>query len=101
MKNKYSVGLSLLSGIMLFAAWPVSALSFLIFLGFSPLLFIAENSTRKIHFFWYCFSAIFIWNIGSTWWIWNSTDVGSIAAIAANSLLMCLPWLGFLASNKN
>jgi len=97
LKNKYFVGFSLLSGIMLFAAWPVSPLSFLIFLGFSPLLFIAENSTRKIIFFWYCFAAIFIWNIGSTWWIWNSTDVGSIAAIIANSLLMCLPWLGFFS----
>jgi hypothetical protein len=35
------------------------------------------------------------WNTGTTWWIWNSTDVGTIAAITANSLLMCIPWLGY------
>lgn len=35
------------------------------------------------------------WNALTTWWIWNSTDVGSIAAIVANSLLMCIPWVGF------
>ena len=36
-----------------------------------------------------------IWNIGTTWWIWNSTGPGAAAAILANSLLMCMPWLGF------
>ena len=35
-----------------------------------------------------------IWN-GTTWWIWNSTVPGGVAAILANSLLMCLPWMGF------
>jgi apolipoprotein N-acyltransferase len=36
-----------------------------------------------------------IWNIGATWWIWNSTGPGAIAAILANSLLMCAPWILF------
>lgn len=40
------------------------------------------------------------WNALTTWWIWNSTDVGSIAAIIANSLLMCVPWIGFLEFKK-
>ena len=45
--------------------------------------------------------AILIWNASTTWWLWNSTDVGSIAAIIANSLLMCLPWWGYhLFKNK-
>ena len=35
------------------------------------------------------------WNACTTWWLWNSTDVGSIAAIIANSLIMTLPWWGY------
>ncbi len=35
------------------------------------------------------------WNAAATWWIWNSTDAGSIAAIIANALLMCIPWWGY------
>lgn len=41
-----------------------------------------------------------IWNASTTWWIWNSTDVGSVAAIIANSLMMCIPWVGFFAVKK-
>lgn len=36
-----------------------------------------------------------IWNLATTWWVCNSTLVGGMAAILANSLLMCLPWIGF------
>lgn len=43
----------------------------------------------------YSFIALLLWNAATTWWIWNSTDIGSIAAIAANSMLMCLPWWGY------
>ena len=36
-----------------------------------------------------------IWNVAATWWVWNASAPGSIGAFLANSLLMCLPWLGF------
>jgi apolipoprotein N-acyltransferase len=36
-----------------------------------------------------------IWNVGTTWWMCNSTIPGGIAAMLANSLLMCLPWLAY------
>ena len=36
-----------------------------------------------------------VWNVAATWWVWNASAPGSIAAFLANSLLMCLPWLGF------
>lgn len=36
-----------------------------------------------------------IWNIGTTWWIWNSTAAGAIGAIVANSFLMCVPLWGY------
>jgi len=56
--------------------------------------------TIKI-FFFYCLIAMLIWNAATTWWIWNSTDVGSIGAILANSLLMTLPWWGYRVIKRN
>lgn len=100
MKKIIPLSLSIFSGILLFAAWPVSPLTFLIFFGFVPLLFIADGIEKKTSFFWYSFIALLIWNASTTWWIWNSTDIGSVAAIIANSLLMCLPWIGFFAVKK-
>ena len=41
-----------------------------------------------------------VWNIGTTWWICNSTVPGGIAAILANSFLMSLPWIGYYCVKK-
>ncbi len=56
---------------------------------------VADNATKRISFFLYSFVALLIWNTLTTWWIWNSTDVGTIAAILTNSLLMCIPCWGY------
>jgi len=93
--------LSLLSGGLLYAAWPVSPFGYIIFIALIPLLLIADKTNKRIAFFGYTFLSLLIFNAGTTWWIWNSTDVGSIAAIVANSLLMCLPWWGFHIMLKN
>ena len=95
LKKIYLPGLSILSGILLFESWPVSPLTALIFVALIPLLLLGELVQKKNAYFGYTFLAILIWNASTTWWIWNSTDVGSIAAIIANSLLMCLPWWGY------
>jgi len=79
----------------LYAAWPVSPFTLLIFVALIPLLFVAENTEKRLHFFFYGFLATLTWNACTTWWIWNSTDVGAVAAIVANSLLMTLPWWGY------
>ena len=87
--------LTLLAGCLLIAAWPVSTLTGLIFFAWMPLLALAASPIKKMTFFWHILIAMLCWNTGTTWWIWNSTDVGTIAAITANSLLMCIPWLGY------
>jgi apolipoprotein N-acyltransferase len=44
---------------------------------------------------------MFLWNILTTWWIWNASLPGAIGAFLANSLIMCVPWLGFkIAKNR-
>jgi len=94
-------GLAFLSGILLYAAWPVSPFTFLVFIAWIPLLQITERIKKRLSFFFFSFIVTLVWNACTTWWIWNSTDVGAIAAIVANSLLMTLPWWGyFIFKNK-
>jgi len=87
--------LSFLSGVLLFAAWPPSPLTFLIFIAFVPLLWLEQQGLRRKKFFGWVYLTMFVWNTATTWWIWNASVPGAIGAILANSLLMCLPWLGF------
>lgn len=84
-----------MSGLFCWIAWPVSPMTFFIFFAFVPLLFVAGAIKKRTSFFGYSFITLLIWNASTTWWMWNSTDIGSIAAIAANSLIMCLPWWGY------
>ncbi len=95
MKKIHKLVLSVLSGLLLFAAWPNVNFTFLIFIAFVPLLFVADHSKSPKEVFGYTFITMLIWNASTTWWLWNSTSVGAIAAIIANSLLMCLPWWGY------
>ncbi len=101
MKQLHKFGLSTLSGLLLFLAWPESYFTLLIFVAFVPLLFVADNTKSPKELFVYTFITMLIWNAGTTWWLWNSTSVGAIAAIIANSLLMCLPWWGYAVCKKH
>jgi len=102
LKKSTLLGYCILTGLLLVVAWPVFWFALLLFVAWVPLLIIANNVTKKLTFFGYTFLSVLIWNIGTTYWMWNSTDVGSVAAIVANSLLMSVPWLFyFSASQKN
>jgi apolipoprotein N-acyltransferase len=92
-KNKYL--LSVLSGVLLFLSFPYTG-SFtpLIFIALVPLLLIENEltSTPKSFFKSFKFSWIsfLIYNLGSTWWIWNASEGGAIFAIVLNAILMAL-----------
>jgi len=98
MKKYHPFLLSVLSGLLLYAAWPASPLTFLIFIAFIPLLWLERQGNRR--FFGWVYLTMVTWNVAATWWVWNATGPGAIAAFLANSLLMCLPWLGFRAMRK-
>ncbi len=92
--------LPFLSGILLYAAWPMSLLTFLIFFALVPLLHLETKTKSNWRFFYLLYINFFIWNIAITWWIWNASPGGATAAIAANSLLMTIPWLLFRFTKK-
>lgn len=88
--------LASLSGLLLAFSWPTKGFPGLLFIAWVPLFFIEqyffEHKDRNGNWslFIWVYLAFFIWNALTTWWIWNSTKVGSIAAIILNSLFMAI-----------
>lgn len=99
-KPYFFILLGLLSGLLNWAAWPGSPLTGLIFIGFIPLLVASERAQHTRIFFLSCYMAMLVWNIGTTWWIWNATAAGAVSAWLANSLLMCIPWMLYWLTKK-
>ncbi len=102
MKRIHLLLLSLLSGLLLAAAWPVHGFTPLIFVALVPLFFVQQylgDSGRK-GMFWLAWLAFFIWNVLTTWWIWNSTASGAVTAILLNSLFMAMVFQVFHISKK-
>lgn len=99
-KPYFFILLGLLSGLLNWAAWPGSPLTGLIFIGFIPLLVASERAQHTRIFFLSCYMTMLVWNVGTTWWIWNATAAGAVSAWLANSLLMCIPWMLYWITKK-
>jgi len=86
--------LILLAGVLLWLSWYPHGFTFLIFIAFVPLFLLSdkllesENGLTFWQGIWNSFPAFLIWNLGVTWWIWNSTIPGAIVAIVLNSFFM-------------
>ncbi len=92
-----SVLFSSLSGLLLVSAWPVAGWWLLLFVAWIPLLWVEDavsQNGRKMHpqFFMLAVFTSLIWNVGTTWWIYNASLGGAAMAIIANSLLMGFIW---------
>ena len=93
--------IALSGSILLWAAWPVSPLTFLIFIAWVPLLWIEDNISGWKKFFGLTYVHMLLWNVATTWWVWNASPSGAMSAFLANSLIMCLPWLLFYVTKKS
>lgn len=92
------VGLALLSGLLIAAAWPVRGLAPLAFVAFIPLLYL-QDKEKKV--FWLSFITFLTWNALTTWWVWKTTAAGTIGMILVNSLLMtCVFWAYSFVKNR-
>ncbi len=100
----------MLSGVLLACAWPTGGFAPLVFVAWIPLLWVEDYVLRqqnapnsetdapgsevtcktprpRYHLFFYAFSAFLVWNVLTTWWVWNSTPAATLAFIA-NAALM-------------
>lgn len=92
--------LSICSGILLSISFPFTgSLTPLVFIGFVPLLFISEDLQEKSRGAWHLFIqtyiAFLIFNLGTTWWVANSSFVGALLAFVFNTLFMSLTFVLF------
>lgn len=87
--------LALLGGTLLSVAWPPLPFTPLLFVAWLPLLILENGQRSHWKFIGLAYLHMLLWNGLTTWWIWYASVPGAVSAIAANSLLMCLPWMGY------
>jgi apolipoprotein N-acyltransferase len=93
MKKLHLLLLSALSGVLFTIGWPVNGFPAFLFTAFIPLLIIEEYILKnrqdfsRYSVFFYTYPAFLIWNIATTWWVWNSTPA-AVAAWTLNALFM-------------
>ena len=94
------LAITLTGSLLLWGAWPDTGFTVLIFIAWLPLLWVEENTKSWKRFFGLAYLHMFVWNVATTWWIWNASPEGSLGAFFANSLIMCIPWLLFRLTRK-
>lgn len=85
--------LSILSGALLVLSFPYTgSIAPLMLFALIPLLLVEETiyskRLRSSHLFVHSYITFFIYNIGSTWWIWHASPEGALFAFLLNSLIM-------------
>ncbi|QHT66621.1 apolipoprotein N-acyltransferase [Rhodocytophaga rosea] len=76
-------------------------LAFFLLFAFVPLLRLESHIVKRDlpkpgrTFFTYAYITMLVWNVLTTWWVYNSTAVGGIFAMLANALLQCIPLMLF------
>lgn len=92
-QNKYRF-IALITACLFWMAWPMQGITGLIFFAFVPLLFLEDdlyqhsNPRSSKILFNYSFLSFALWNLASTYWIWNASAVGMIIAVLLNAFLM-------------
>ena len=77
--------------------WPEIDLVGCLFVGLVPLLWVEEELNRwggprrQLWLLLYSYFYFLIWNLLTTFWVWNASAGGATAAFLANSLLMTIP----------
>ena len=96
-----NITLAVLTGGLLTAAWPTWGIAPLALVGFVPLLILEGRISQgeKGRLFWLSFLAFFIWNVATTWWVWNATPAAILAWIL-NALFMTIVFQVFHFTKK-
>ena len=93
--------MALLTGGLLTAAWPTWGTASVVFIGLVPLLLVEDRVAQgeKGRVFGLSFLAFLVWNVATTWWVWNATPAATLAWIL-NSLFMATVFFVFHLTKK-
>jgi apolipoprotein N-acyltransferase len=107
MSRSRLISLSVLSGLLLIHPWYEVGTGLVLLFAFIPLLFLEDflcrnRSEHRPHkAFLYSALTFFTWNAGTTWWLWNATEVGMLLAFTVNTALMSLIFWLFHITRRN
>ena len=96
MKKYQKIIMAIASGLLLWAAWPVKGVTPLVFVALVPLLYMEERISHgeKGSVFGLSYIAFLIWNVATTWWVWNATPA-AILAWTLTALFMAIVFWAF------
>ena len=102
MKKYQKLLMAIVSGLLLWAAWPVRGWAALIFIALSPLLYIEERISRgeKGSVFGLSFVTFLIWNVLTTWWVWNATPAAILAWVLNSIFMATVFWVFHITKKK-
>ncbi len=97
---------SMIGGIMMVISFPFTgSLAPLMLVALVPLLLIENQvSVRRLrssNVFVHSYITFFIYNLGTTWWIWNASPGGAVMAFVLNSLIMAIVFQLFHFTKKH
>ena len=77
----------------MFISFPFTgSLTPLVFISWIPLLFVERNVLNKKYrsskIYIHSFITFLLYNLGTTWWIWNASPGGAVFAIVLNAIIM-------------
>jgi apolipoprotein N-acyltransferase len=83
-----------LPALLFWLAWEPMPFTPLVFIAFVPFFYLMDwgFGVSKGKNFGSLILALLLWNISTTWWVWFASDVGAIAMLILNSLLMFIPF---------
>ncbi len=107
MKRSGLLFLSILSGCLMIPAWYEFSTGLILLFAMVPLLFVedyycrnkAEHRPHKV--FLMASVSFFTWNLGTTWWLWNATEIGMFVAMTINTALMSTVFWLFHVTHRN
>ena len=91
----------------MFISFPFTgSLTPLVFISWIPLLFVERNVLNKKYrsskIYIHSFITFLLYNLGTTWWIWNASPGGAVFAIVLNAIIMAFVfYLAHLVRKKN
>lgn len=98
--------ISIVSGVVMALSWPaIAELNTLMFFGFVPLLIVEHTLSKRnentgLSIFGYSYLSFFIFNLITTYWIYNASLWGACMAIICNSLFMAFVFWLFHITKK-
>ncbi|MBK8847098.1 MAG: apolipoprotein N-acyltransferase [Bacteroidetes bacterium] len=104
MSTQQKLLLAVLTPFLLWAAWPAGGVAPLLLIAFVPLLILEDTllkeKSKRLATFGIFYLSFLLFNLATTWWVWNASPGGSVMAFLFNSFFMTLVFLLFHAWRK-